>query len=481
MMMRSLLILFYLFICSTGIAQVSTFIKTYTGAKAEVAFSVKQTKDGGYILAGITNSLGNGMDDVYLIKTDVDGIKLWEKTYGGSNDEWAGQVNETADGGFVIMGLTESYGPGINAVYLIKTDQNGDTLWTRTYGGGGLNYGLSGHQTLDSGFIIAGSTTSFNGDFDIYLIKTDANGDTLWTKTYGGVYDDWGEWVEQTSDGGYIITGYTYSFGLGQRDVYVVKTDANGNLQWSKTYGTNEDDTGNSVHQTMDGGYIIGGYTYFYAFANGFDSYLIKVDSNGNEEWSRVFISTGSSITFSVKQISDGGYILGGFANEWLDGNLTDNFSLIRTNSMGDTLWTKFFGTSIVETCYSVELTSDGGYALAGETSTMGKGDHDIYFVKCDSLGTVTGIRSIQTQPVKGLQIIPNPFSSSTIIQIPEPFTSESVSLSIYDLFGREVNRIDNIVSATLTLYKGDLKSGLYIYKLIGDEGILATGKLIVQ
>jgi hypothetical protein len=167
--------------------------------------------------------------DFYLIKTDSSGDTLWTRTYGGDDIDEGFSVQQTADGGYVIAGVTESFGAGDMDVYLIKTDSSFDTLWTRTYSGEGDDHGYSVQQTDDGGYVIAGFTESFGaGEEDVYLIKTDSSGDTLWTRTYGGVGFDYGRSVQQTEDGGYVIAGYTNSFGAGGADVYLIKTDPDG-------------------------------------------------------------------------------------------------------------------------------------------------------------------------------------------------------------------------------------------------------------
>jgi len=254
---------------------------TYGGSGVDRGSSVQQTSDGGYIIAGRTYSFGAGMEDVYLIKTDANGNEVWYKTYG--ENEWAGgySVQQTSDGGYIIAGWTWSFGADDDA-YLIKTDANGNTVWTKTFGGSDQDVGYSVQQTSDGGYIIAGWTDSFGaGMLDVYLIKTDANGNTVWTKTFGGSEWEEGNSVQQTSDGGYIIAGYTESFGAGESDVYLIKTNANGDTIWTKTYGGTNDDEGYSVQQTSDGGYIIASGTNSFG-AGESDVYLIKTDANGN-------------------------------------------------------------------------------------------------------------------------------------------------------------------------------------------------------
>ncbi len=255
--------------------------RNYGGADMDVGYSVQQTSDGGYIIAGATFSYGAGIDDVYLIKTDSSGDTLWTRTYGGIDYDGAYSVRQTSDSGYILTGWTESFGAGRNDVYIIKTNASGDTLWTRAYGGTSWDDGYSAQQTSDGGFIIVGLTGSFGaGSFDVWLIKTDAYGDTLWTRTYGGWNREQGFFVHQTTDGGYIIAGYTGTYGAGGYDLYLIKTDASGDTLWTITYGGTGDDEGYSVQQTSDGGYIIAGMTNSFGAGN-YDVYLIKTDANG--------------------------------------------------------------------------------------------------------------------------------------------------------------------------------------------------------
>ena len=208
----------------------------------------------------------------------------WSRTFGGGSTEYGRSVQQTADGGFILAGYTQSYGAGGTDVYLVMTDSSGYGTWfTRTFGGSGDDSGFSVQQTTDGGFIITGNTESYGaGGRDVYLIKTDSSGYEQWSRTFGGSNDEGGYSVEQTSDGGFIIAGYTESYGAGESDVYLIKTDSSGYEQWNRTFGGVDRDSGYSMQQTSDGGFIIAGVTESYGA--GGDVYLVKTDSSGYEE-----------------------------------------------------------------------------------------------------------------------------------------------------------------------------------------------------
>jgi hypothetical protein len=353
--------------------------KTFGGRYSEYGYSVQQTLDGDFIIAGSTASYGAGGADVYLIKTDGSGNLVWENTFGGGDDDIGYSVQQTIDGGYIIAGHTESFGAGSSDVYLIKTDANGDELWSNIFGGTADDKGRSVQQTTDGGFIIAGYTNSFGaGGGDIYLIKTDASGDLVWEKTFGGSGFDGAKSVQQTTDGGYIIAGYTNSFGAGGGDVYLIKTDGSGKKVWEKTFGGNFHDDGSSVQQTADGGYVIAANTQSFG-AGGTDVYLIKTDGSGKKVWEKTFGGLLKDIGDSVQQTTDGGYIIAGFKSSFKSiwGPSSDNVYLIKTNASGNKVWAKTFGGIAADYGRSVQQTTDGGYIIAGYTNSFGE---DLYY-----------------------------------------------------------------------------------------------------
>jgi len=370
-----------------------SWTKTFGGTDWDVGSSVQQTTDGGYIITGSITSFGNGSEDVYLIKTDGNGDSLWTKTFGGTGWDVGSSVQQTTDGGYIITGGVESFGNGNDDVYLIKTDQSGNELWSKTFGGVDGEGGSSVQQTNDGGYIIAGSTSSFGNWSDLYLIKTDGSGNEQWFKIFGGTYLDVGESVQQTNDGGYIITGVTNSFGNGSEEVLLIKTDGNGDSLWTKTFGGTdwEEDWGNSVQQTNDGGYIITGWTHPDPTPGSFEDsevLLIKTDGSGNEEWTKTFGGADGESGSSVQQTNDGGYIIAGSTSSFGNGN--EDVYLIKTDGSGNEQWFKTFGGVDGESGSSVQQTNDGGYIIAGSTSSFGNGGSDIYLIKTDENGNIS-------------------------------------------------------------------------------------------
>jgi len=432
-----------LFLFSSNLfAQVpdTLWTKTFGGADYDWGYSVQQTSDGGYIIAGYTESFGVGLEDIYLIKTDSIGDTMWTKTYGGPSSDYGAAVLQTLDNGFIVTGWTYSFGTGACDVYLMKTNSNGDTIWTKTYGGTGYDKAHSFQKTSDNGYIITGVFGPwYTGD--LYLIKVDSIGTTLWTKTYGGTGLDVGYSVQQTSDSGYIITGCTDSFGSGDLDIYLIKINAHGDTLWTKVYGRTGHDIGCSVKQTPDGGYIVAGFT---ETQSGYtDIYLIRTNEDGDSLWTKVYGAQYYDFCNSMIQPTEGEFVLAGLA-ESSSAPLGD-FYLAKIDSNGNVLWERTYGGTDTEEAISVQITSDGGYIMVGYTKSFGAGSYDVWLVKTEpDPSTVEEKRDqrLKTTDIR-LTASPNPFATSTTIHLSGiGHSAEGKELKIYDITGRLVKKL---------------------------------------
>jgi hypothetical protein len=374
-----------------GEIKLTKISKIFGGAGDDYGYSIEPTDDGGYIIIGNTRSYGGADSDVWMIKTNSTGVEEWNTTFGGTNNDYGYSVNQTKDGGFIIGGYTKSYGTsGSYDVWLIKTDSNGNKKWDKTFGGTANDYGYSVQQTKDDGFIIGGRTLSQGaGSYDVWLIKTNDTGAELWSRTYGNGSVDEGFSVQQTRDDGYIITGRTLSWGAGGYDVWLIKTNESGNESWNNTFGGIWDDEGNSVNETSDGGFIITGFTKSYGVDFTSDLWLIKTNKTGNETWNETFgDGNGFDEGFFVHETNDNGFIIAGYTNAF--GAIMNNAWLIKTNSTGSEHWNKTFGGAEIDEGYAVVQTTDGGFTLTGYSKTYGtSGSYDVWLISTNETGCV--------------------------------------------------------------------------------------------
>jgi len=298
-----------------------TWSKTFGGYSKDGCRSVQQTNDSGYILGGYADSYGYPGHDAWFIKTDDEGNEEWNSTIGGIASDGTFSVIQTSDEGYIGVGYADSYGPGNHDLWLVMTDKYGNEKWNKTYGTEEWDIGYSLKECDDGGYIIIGTTQSYGaGNQDAWLIKTDMNGSEEWNKTYGGENNDWGSAVVITDDG-YILTGDTRSYGTGGYDIWLIKTDKNGNEKWKRVYGnSSSDDTGYSLIKTSDDGFaIIGTKTSFSTELT--DVWLIKTDNNGNMKWNLTLDGGMDEWSYSVDETMDGGYIIAGKTNSYGKGN----------------------------------------------------------------------------------------------------------------------------------------------------------------
>lgn len=287
----------------------TVYMSTYGGIQNDVCNQIKATNDGGYIMIGTSNSFGCGNTDFYAVKIDSVGKHEWSKTFGGTENEGGFSVTQTFDHGFAFLGFTDSYGAGGYDVYLVKTDSMGNFQWQRTYGGSDWDFGYSIQQVSDSGFVICGQTYSYGaGNGDVYVIRTNKNGDTLWTRAIGGTGYDVGNSVAVENDSLYAIVGNTTSFGYGDTNIYFILMNNKGIIKKDTTYGCAHINMGNSIRTTLDHGFVIYGSTDC-DMPGKPDEVMIKTDSVGNMQFIYIYVTTGIGLGKDALQEPDGTYV----------------------------------------------------------------------------------------------------------------------------------------------------------------------------
>lgn len=397
--------------------------RVYGGTSFDNAGSGQQTTDGGFIMAGRADSYGNGAQ-FWLVKTNASGDTLWTRTYGPSSTESAYSVQQTTDGGYIMAGYTNTN--GLNDAWLVKTNANGDTAggggWAQIIGDTGDDMAFSVLQTGTGLIVFTGYKSVTDSAFQVWLYGRTATGQALFNRTYGGTNYDLGKCVIQTSDGGFAIVGYAYSYGAGQSDVYLIKTNLIGVVQWSTTYGGTGLDQGNCIQQTSDGGFIIVGETNLFG-EGGKDVWLIKTNADGDTLWTRTYGNRNDDVGNSVRQTADGGYVITG--SKTGQGNNVDLW-VIKTDANGDTLWTQTLGGGGTDVGNSIALCSDGGYFIAGQTQSFGAGIYDAWLIR------------YQGPPMPQILVSPGVLDYDSVLVN----TSANLPLTIY-----------NVGTATLVLY----------------------------
>jgi hypothetical protein len=381
------------FLCAISCGETTSveWERTYGGSNTDWAWAVEQTRDGGYIIAGSTESYGSGESDAWLVKTDERGNEQGSKTYGGHYGDGAFWVQQSSDGGYILAGYTDSFGAGGEDLWLLKTDEAGREEWSQTYGGEDDDLAYCVQETPDGGYIAAGVTQSYGaGGCDLWLIKINATGKQQWAKTFGGARYDLATCVQPTSDGGYVLAGTTSSFGAGSQDLWVVKVNCEGEEEWNKTFGTASDEGASSIQETSDTGYIVVGFGRIYE-----ELWLVKMDNNGREEWTQILTrpSWDAEAATSVQQTTDGGYIIAGGIDK-----TTGKGVLVKVGVSGEEEWTMLLGSSGLSLANSVRQTSDGGYVVAGMTRCipLSQGTCDFWLVK---VAGTEGTRNEKQEP----------------------------------------------------------------------------------
>ncbi|MCJ8289094.1 MAG: T9SS type A sorting domain-containing protein [Crocinitomicaceae bacterium] len=447
-------------------AQIS-FQNLYGGVDHDIGHSVEQTSDGGYIVLGQSESFGTSQD-LYLLKTDAYGVEEWSQTYGSSNWEWGISVKQTADGGYILCGGWE--GPSDDSLVLLKTDPNGVEEWNYRFSGSiDRDVGQSVIETSDGGYAACGFTSAYPNE-DVFVVKTNSSGIEEWSSIFSGPAQEVSRTIRQTSDNGFFVFGSTNSYGAGQRDYYLLRLDAAGDSLWTKTYGTIDDEEGTSMHINSDGSIVLIGYEYF----NGGNIYVIKADANGNIIWDEYYGGTGWDIGYSIKQTSDNGFVLSGRKDNTNLGGTNDMYC-IKTNQNGVVDWEFSYPLGFMSDASCVQQTNDGGYIMTGSSIDSLTFDSDVILLKIPGNGVLNLFESSISVDVS---VYPNPFVDYTIISLNDYINP--VDIIIYSSDGKILYRELNI-SGAIRIEGRHLQKGLNLFKIEDNGKEIASGKIVMQ
>jgi hypothetical protein len=469
--MKSLFCLLIFFSASTAFAQPpdTLWTRTFGGPYYDWFYDVKCTQDGGYIAAGWTRLDSTTLrSKLFVVKTDSAGRLGWTKSFWESDYSLACSILPMSDG-YIVIGVVDVDTIKHNEFVLAKLSLDGDSLWSRSYGGSGWDDARSALLSSRGEIAIAGLTTSFgSGSYDIWLLVVSAGGDSLWSRTYGQGGFEQAFAIVQTADGGFALAGETESDGHAPSDMWLVRTNAEGDSLWSHSYGGSGYDEAYGMTLTNDGGFLLSGYTG--SFGDGWENvYLVKTDSLGNQQWQRTYGDGLQDWGRGVIQLSDGGYGIVGEDNPAV--NVASAW-LLRTDSVGDTLWSRRWHRNYVSEANAVALSRDGGYVLAGtvglEVNHGILGDAWLLKTAPDPDSAYDPRRIFPTQIA--LATFPNPFNSATTISF-SLAKAMRVSLEMFDVLGRKAGEP---LCAPMLLLAGE-------HQVIIDGSMLASGTYFVR
>jgi len=508
-MKKIILLMFILFWKFTDGQPNIQWKKCYGGSADEAANSVRQTSDLGFIVAGYSGSIdgdvtGNhGSWDYWILKIDSAGIIQWQKSYGGTGDDQATSVQQTNDGGYIIAGFSNSNDGDVTGnhgnydYWVVKLNSSGIIQWQKTLGGAGEDKAYSVCQTSDGGYAVAGYLTN-NADY--FIVKLDAGGTTQWQQTLGGTGVDIATSIQQTTDGGYIIGGYSNSTdgnvtGMhgtsGASDYWIVKADGSGNIQWQKALGGNGQEQAYSASQTSDGGYIIGGISYsnngdvtgHHGNSSYDDFWIVKLNTSGTIQWQKSFGGTNYDEATSVQQTSDGGFIIGGWSGSF-DGDVSGNngnkdYWIFKLDNIGSIQWQKNLGGSDIEEAFAIQQINGGGFIVGGFTGTNNDGDvtgfhgfYDFWIVKL--LPYSVGIEEYFSSDA--IVLAPNPTSDILLLKtIPE---IGIIHLEITNPFGKKIYS-QKLFSAQTEINLSNQHKGIYFITVTDEAGNKAVKKIV--
>ena len=370
--------------------------QAYGDAGTDYGKSIQQTSDSGYIIAGYTDSFSLGGRGTWVIKLDPSGNLVWQKAYGNIHGNEAWSVQQTSEGGYIVAGSITNYITNTSSgtdLWVLKLDAAGNITWQKSYGDANIAYDAAHiiRQTSDLGYIVAGYTQSYGaGGNDIWVLKLNSSGNVTWQKAYGGSFDDEAWSIQQTSDLGYVVAGYASSFGAGERDMWVLKLDSSGNITWQRTYGALYKDEAYSAKQSSDGGYIVAGYSsnLVSCLTEASNIWVLKLDSSGNISWQKAYGNVGTPYDYgySIQQTTDSNYILAASSQSCGGGN-ADAIAM-KLDSSGNILWQKSYGGTNNDDVRSIQQIT-GGYILTGISYNYGLGIGDVWALKIDPNGNI--------------------------------------------------------------------------------------------
>lgn len=473
--------------------------KCLGGTQSDNSSDIQKTSDGGYIIAGNSSSnngdvTGNhGGYDYWIVKTNSTGNIEWQKSYGGTNDDTATSIKQTNDGGFIVIGYTNSTNGDVisnhggDDIWVIKLSNVGVIEWQKCLGGSSGDYAGTILQTTDGAYILNGYTLSNNGDitnnhgaFDIWIVKLNSNGTINWQKTFGGSSSETSLNLQQTIDGGYIFSADTNSNdgdvtgNHGLSDNWIVKLDIVGNIEWQKTFGGTNDEYGSNVQQVADGSYITitsSGSTNGDITATnhgGKDIWVAKLTNTGVIEWQKCIGGSFDDFAQTVKQTSDQGFIIGGYALS-NNGDLSINYGnydavLFKLNSNGNIEWHKSLGGSGGDYARKILETTDGGCIIAGSSTSTNQdviGNHgfvDYWLVKLSSI-----LNTNESVFNSFITIYPNPATDKINVKINTNKIGNPYN--IYDQSGRIIQSgVLNLENNAIEI--GNLSKGIYLFSL---------------
>ncbi len=433
--------------------------RTFGGTGDDSGYGVVECIDKSFIAVGSTNSSGNGDYNVYVVKVDSTGYPLWSKIFGGTSDDFAYSICPADNGHYLIVGSTNSSGNGLSDIYVLCIDENGDSLWARTYGDSLNETGYSITKTQDNNYVIAGMTNSYGaGGNDIHAIKIDPTGELIWEKAYGENHDDIAYSVSATNDGGSIITGTTYSSGNYSGDIYLLKIDSLGQVMWTTTNHSNENTMAFSVQQTQDSGYIVCGSAYFTLL--GYEWCLLKYDQRGSLVWNTFQGSLNHDFAYAVQEVEYKNYII--------TGNFSYEMYVVRADTQGLNVWMLIYGGAGTDCAHSVRKTTDGGYIIVGLTDSYGAGGNDLFLVKTYPDVTCIKEKTITVQfDIPEWVVCPNPFYNRTTIEYHATKQGCATKMAIYDITGKIVKLFGSL---------SDNQSRIFWDGTDNDNNILPSG-----